>query len=125
MLNTQLMSVLERTREFGVMLALGLQPSRLARFIMLETALMTILGSALGIVFGFVILWYLSQAGFSYPGMEEMTARFNLPARIYPEISLLSLTIGPAIVAVASLLAAIYPAARLYLLQPIDAMRAV
>ena len=124
-LNTQLMSVLERTREFGVMLALGLQPSRLARLVMLETALMTALGMMLGIAAGTLIAWYLSHAGFSYPGMDEMAARFNLPDRLYPEISPFTLTFGPTIVAAASLLAAVYPALRLYLLRPIEAMRAV
>ncbi len=124
-LNTQLMSVLERTREFGVMLALGLQPSRLARLVMLETAFMTGLGMLLGILAGALLIGYLAQVGFSYPGMEEMAARFNLPDRLYPEISFFTLTAGPAVVALASLLAALYPALRLYLLRPIEAMRAV
>jgi ABC-type lipoprotein release transport system permease subunit len=124
-LNTQLMSVLERTREFGTMMALGLKPSRLSRLVMLETALMTAVGLAIGIALGFLLTWYLSQVGFSYPGMEEMAVKFNLPDRMYPAISLLSLTLGPGIVAIGSLLAAIYPATRLYLLLPVEAMRAV
>lgn len=124
-LNTQLMSVLERTREFGTMMALGLKPSRLSRLVMLETALMTAVGLAIGIALGFLLTWYLSHVGFSYPGMEEMALKFNLPDRMYPAISLLSLTLGPGIVAIGSLLAAIYPATRLYLLLPIEAMRAV
>lgn len=124
-LNTQLVSVLERTREFGTMMALGLKPSRLSRLVMLETALMTGLGLMLGITCGLLLNLYLSRVGFSYPGMEEMALKFNLPDRMYPEISLFTLTMGPSIVAIASLLAAIYPATRLYRLLPIEAMRAV
>lgn len=124
-LNTQLMSVLERTREFGTMMALGLKPSRLSRLVMLETALMTGLGLMLGITCGLLLNLYLSRVGFSYPGMEEMALKFNLPDRMYPEISLFTLTMGPSIVAIASLLAAIYPATRLYRLLPIEAMRTV
>lgn len=124
-LNTQLMSVLERTREFGTMMALGLKPSRLSRLVMLETALMTGLGLMLGITCGLLLNLYLSRVGFSYPGMEEMALKFNLPDRMYPEISLFTLTMSPSIVAIASLLAAIYPATRLYRLLPIEAMRAV
>jgi len=124
-LNTQLMSVLERTREFGTMMALGLKPVRLARLVMLETGMMTALGLLLGITLGALITAYLGVVGFSYPGMEEMAVKFNLPDRMYPVISPLSLILGPAIVALGSLLAAIYPALRLNRLQPIEAMRAV
>ena len=124
-LNTQLMSVLERTREFGTMMALGLKPSRLARLIILETGMMTGLGLLLGITLGALITWYVSLVGFSYPGMAEMAVKFNLPERMYPAISIISLTLGPGIVAFGSLLAAIYPALRLNRLLPLEAMRAV
>ena len=124
-LNTQLMSVLERTREFGTMMALGVRPARLARLIMLETGMMTGLGLLLGIGLGALITAYLSVVGFSYPGMAEMAIKFNLPERMYPAISTLSLGLGPLIVAGGSLLAAIYPALRLRRLLPIEAMRAV
>ena len=123
-LNTQLMSVLERTREFGTMMALGLNPGILSRLVMVETFLMACLGLALGILIGFVITWYLSIVGFSYPGMEEMAVKFNLPDRMYPSVTFLSLALGPGIVAIGSLLAALYPALRLYILLPIEAMRA-
>ena len=123
-LNTQLMSVLERTREFGTMMALGLRPGNLSRLVVMETLMMSCLGLFLGVFIGFIITAYLSVVGFYYPGMEEMAARFNLPDRMYPSISLLSLFLGPGIVAFCSLLAAIYPATRLYRLLPIEAMRA-
>jgi len=123
-LNTQLMSVLERTREFGTMMALGLNPGNLSRLVMTETFMMSCLGLGLGVFIGFVITWYLSIVGFSYPGMEEMAVKFNLPDRMYPSVTFLSLMLGPGIVALGSLLAAIYPALRLYMLLPIEAMRA-
>ena len=124
-LNTQLMSVLERTREFGTMMALGLKPSNLSRLVVAESFLMSSLGLLLGIAVGFVITWYLSVVGFYYPGMEEMAVKFNLPDRMYPEINPVSLLLGPCMVAFASLLASIYPATRLYRLLPVEAMRAV
>ena len=124
-LNTQLMSVLERTREFGVMLALGTRPARLARLVGLETFVMSALGLAIGVLLGGLLTLYLSYAGFYYPGMEEMAAKFNLPDRMYPQISVLSLLWGPATVFVGAMLAAIYPAMRLLSLQPVAAMRAV
>ncbi len=124
-LNTQLMSVLERTREFGVMMALGVKPARLGSLVITETVVMSGLGLAIGAVLGIAMTWYLSIVGFSYPGMEEMAVRFNLPDRMYPSLSLVSIMLGPSIVFLFSLLASIYPALRLFFLQPVAAMRAV
>ena len=124
-LNTQLMSVLERTREFGVMMALGVKPTRLGALVMTETTLMSALGLAIGAFFGLMLTYYLSIVGFSYPGMEEMAAQFNLPDRMYPSLSVLSIMLGPSIIFIFSLLASIYPALRLFFLQPVSAMRAV
>ena len=124
-LNTQLMSVLERTREFGVMMALGVKPARLGRLVITETAVMSALGLAVGAVLGIGMTWYLSIVGFSYPGMEDMAERFNLPDRMYPSLSFISIMLGPSVVFLFSLLASIYPALRLFFLQPVAAMRAV
>ncbi len=123
-LNTQLMSVLERTREFGIVMALGLKPGRLGRLVMLETAIMGGVGGILGALAGSAITWYFSANGFQIPGMEEMAAQFNLPARMYPQVSRLSVSLGPGIVLAFSLLAAAYPALRLHWLRPVEAMRA-
>ena len=124
-LNTQLMSVLERTREFGVMLALGMRPGQLARLVAMESLLMALLGLALGVFFGWILTAYLAVVGFAYPGMDELMVRFNMPGRIYPEVSLLSLLWGPAVVVLGAMIAAIYPALRLFRLAPVQAMRAV
>jgi ABC-type antimicrobial peptide transport system permease subunit len=124
-LNTQLMSVLERTREFGVMLALGMRPGQLARLVAMESLLMALLGLALGVFFGWILTAYLAVVGFAYPGMDELMVRFNMPGRMYPEVSLLSLLWGPAVVVLGAMIAAIYPALRLFRLAPVQAMRAV
>lgn len=124
-LNTQLMSVLERTREFGVMLALGLGPGRLARLVGMETCLLGLIGLVIGLLLGTALTVYFSVYGLTYPGMEEMAARFNLAERMYPEVSLLSTLWGPLTVFAGVMLAAIYPALQLFRLQPVAAMRAV
>lgn len=124
-LNTQLMSVLERTHEFGIVMSLGLTPGRLGRLVLLETAILGFLGLLLGAVLGALVTYWFSVNGFSYPGMEEMTAKFHLPSRFYPQISVLSLMIGPVVVFIFTILAAVYPALRLHKLHPVEAMRAV
>ena len=122
-LNTQLMSVLERTHEFGIVLALGLKPGRLGRLVMLETALMGMIGLLLGALIGGAVTAWLGVHGFTMPGMDEMGAKFNLPNRLHPNVTIVSLLSGPAVVFLFSLLASVYPALRLRRLQPVEAMR--
>lgn len=122
-LNTQLMSVLERTHEFGIVMALGLRPGRLGRLVMLETAMMGFIGLLLGALCGALFTTWFTVNGFSYPGMEEMVANFNLPGRVYPRATLLTMFAGPLVVFVFTLAAATYPALRLHRLHPVEAMR--
>ncbi len=123
-LNTQLMSVLERTREFGVIMALGIRPRRLAWLVMLETILMACLGLAIGVLLGWLVARYFHAVGFQYPGMEEMAEKFNLPGRMYPSVTFFTMMLGPSVVFLFSLAAAVYPALRLFRLHPVQAMRA-
>ena len=123
-LNTQLMSVLERTREFGIVMALGMRPGRLGRLVMLETSLMGVIGLVLGAIAGGIVTSWFVVNGLSIPGMEEMAANFNLPPRMYPNVNLLTLLLGPFVVFLFTLLAAVYPALRLHKLHVVAAMRA-
>jgi len=123
-LNTQLMSVLERTKEFGIVMALGVTPGRLGRLVLLETALMGAVGMVLGVLLGGALVLWLSHHGFSYPGLEEMGGKFNIPGRIYPQVSAIGLLFGPMVVLLSSVVASAYPALRLRWMEPVAAMRA-
>ena len=123
-LNTQLMSVLERTHEFGIVMSLGLKAGRLGRLIMLETALMGFIGLVLGVITGVILTSWFTVNGLSIPGMEEMAANFNLPARLFPQVTPWTMVAGPLVVFLFTLLAAAYTALRLHRLHPVEAMRA-
>jgi len=124
-LNTFLMSVLERTHEFGVMLSLGLTPGRIGAWVMWESSLLALLGLILGLILGVVFTLYFHIYGFTYPGMEEMAKQFNVSTTLYPDITPFSVLLGPSVIFISTLFAAIYPAFRLRLLKPIEAMNAV
>jgi putative ABC transport system permease protein len=124
-MNTFLMSVLERTREFGVMLALGVRPLGIGALVMMESALLTLLGLVIGIAVGGGIAVYLRYEGFTFPGMKEIYAQFGLPGEIHSKISVVSVLLGPAVIFAFTLLAALYPALRVRKLQPVEAMHAV
>ncbi|HMV68478.1 MAG TPA: FtsX-like permease family protein, partial [Myxococcota bacterium] len=123
--NTLLMSVLERTREIGVLRALGVRPGRLVALVVTEAlliALLAILGG--GLVGGLGDAWLivrgvdLTVAG---KGMQSASVQFDAVLRgrltawgvVYPVISVLTF----------SFLASLWPAWRVARLEPLDAIR--
>lgn len=124
-LNTFLMAVLERTREFGVMLALGATPLRIGLLVMLESMLLTLLGLGIGVLLGGGIAIYFYYTGFTFPGMAEIYAQFGLPGVITPKLSLAAFTLGPAVIFGFTLAAALYPALRIRRLRIVEAMHAI
>jgi putative ABC transport system permease protein len=123
-LNTLLMSVLERTREFGVLLAIGMRPAKLGVMIWLELALLALLGLMIGIAAGSIITMIVGHYGMEMPGAEAIFAQWGLPGTLSPRVSLLSISAGPGAMALFILLAGIIPYRRLRRLEPITAMRA-
>ncbi len=124
-MNTFLMSVLERTREFGIMLALGYRAMSIGRLVMLEAFIMTIIALLLGILIGVCVNTYFYIYGLSLEGMEELAAMYNMPSSITPQMSVKAILLGPAVILVFTLLSALYPAMRIRLLEPVEAMRKV
>lgn len=126
-INTLLMSVLERTREFGVLLALGLKPGALARMILAEGAAMGTIGSALGLLGGLMMSWPIVVYGIDYTemlGSETMESGGVVISAIiharYNPVRMGVYTVGAVI---CTTLSACYPALHVARLQPIDAMR--
>jgi putative ABC transport system permease protein len=121
-LNTFLMAVFERTREFGVLLAVGTTPGRLSRLLLLESVTMTLVGIIIGILLGCMVTWYFQVHGIVISGTAELMSQFGLPERMYPRLSLLSTVIGAGGVLVITLLTALYPALKVRRLRPVEAM---
>ena len=86
--------------------------------------MMGTIGLLIGAVVGGALTAWLGARGFTMPGMDEMGAKFNLPSRLHPTVTVASLLSGPAVVFLFSLLASVYPALRLRRLHPVEAMRA-
>ncbi|HWP35770.1 MAG TPA: FtsX-like permease family protein [Thermodesulfobacteriota bacterium] len=123
-LNTMLMAVLERTREFGVMLALGATPARIAGLVMLESLLLALVGLAIGLAAGGGVALYFRVHGFTFPGLREIHAQFGLPGIVRPKLSAGALALGPTVILVFTQLAALVPAARIRRLAAAAALAA-
>ncbi|MEJ2285649.1 MAG: ABC transporter permease, partial [Desulfobacterales bacterium] len=67
-LNTFLMAIFERTREFGVLMAIGTTPGRLTKVLLIESMTMTLIGIGAGIVFGSLITLYFQAHGIDFSG---------------------------------------------------------
>jgi len=124
-LNTFLMAVFERTREFGIMLAMGTAPGRLSKILFMESMAQTLLGVLLGIIAGSLVTWYFELNGIVISGADEMMRQFGLPERMHPDLSWLSVAIGAAIVLILTLLTALYPVIKVRRLTPLRAMTAI
>ena len=124
-LNTFLMAIFERTREFGVLMAIGITPGRLSKLLLIESTTMTMLGIFLGIIIGGLITWYFQVHGIVISGASELMRQYGLPERTFPKLSVLSVSIGSGVVLVITLLTALYPALKVRRLRPVEAMMSV
>jgi ABC-type lipoprotein release transport system permease subunit len=125
-LNTFLMLVLERTKEFGLMLALGDKPINISKLVMLEAVLTTTLALAAGMVVAIAINYYFLKEGLRFPGIREFTQAYNMPLDVmYPKFDGFTVLFGPIIVFVSTNIAAWIPLIRIHRLNPVDAMRTI
>ena len=124
-LNTFLMTIFERTREFGVLMALGTTPGRLTKLLLIESTTMTMVGIVIGIIGGSLITWYFQEHGIVISGASELMRQYGLAERMFPQLSVLSVVIGSGAVLVITLLTALYPALRVRRLRPVEAMMSV
>lgn len=125
-LNTMLMSVFERTRELGVMKALGTRPAVVIRLVLWESALLGGLAALGGLVLGGALDWYLVRHGLDLTvgdGERLSSAGVLFDPIIYGVVRVdrIVLTVGS--VLVVAVLAALWPAVRAARLRPVDAMR--
>jgi ABC-type lipoprotein release transport system permease subunit len=122
-LNTLLMSVLERTREFGMLLAIGMRPRLIGQMVWLELLGLALMGCVIGVaVGGGVTLWF-EHYGILYRGMEKLLAQMGMPSRLYPILTPLSASAGPGALLLAIGLGGIVPYLRVARLTPASAMR--
>ena len=86
-------------------------------------AVVALLGLAIGVGIGILVVAYFNAVGVYFPGMEEAAARYNIPGRMYPSTTPTALLLGPLVVFLFSIIASVYPATRLFRLNPVQAMR--
>ena len=123
-MNTVFMSVAERTREVGVLLALGTRPAAIVRMVLYETAATMVLAAAIGYGTGVLLVSYLGHAGLDLSAFfRDYDAIPGLTGIIYPRLVWASILAPGIILLIGSLLASVYPAAQAARLDPVKALR--
>lgn len=117
--NSVNMTLFERTREFGTLLALGDRPGTVFKLIMTESALLGLIGAGLGMTLGCLAAWIISAIGIPMPPPPNANIGYTAFIRLVPLDVLTAGVIG----FVATCLAAVMPARRVSRMQVVDALR--
>jgi len=124
--NLLMMAVYERTREIGMLGALGMKPRQIGILFVLEGLMIGVVGIVGGVLFGLAINLSLGQVGMDmsmYADITEYMALIN--GTVYPSLGLEQLPKRTLTVAIVCALAALYPAIEASRREPADAMRYV
>lgn len=123
--NTMLMAVLERVRETGMLMAIGMSRIRVFTMVVLETVFLSLIGGPLGLLVAYLTILWTGRHGIDISIFSEGLATYGFSSIVYPELDTgyyLPLTLMTVLTAV---LSAIYPAIRAVRLNPAEAIRKI
>ena len=121
--NTTLMAVFERMREFGLLKALGMRPRRIVRGILTESFFILVCGMALGDVLGLTSCWIFSIKGIDLSALAQGVEFAGMSRVIFPVVTARDLLNANLVVLGLGLLVSCYPAIRAARFTPVEAMR--
>jgi putative ABC transport system permease protein len=121
--NTMLMAVLERTREIGMLLSLGMSRVRVFGMVLLETFLLVMAGCPAGMAAALTTVALTRRKGIDFSVFSQVLESFGWDTRVYPWLGAGDLRRIVLLVALTALLAALLPARRALRLDPAEAMR--
>ena len=123
-LNTMHMAIMDRSREIGMIAALGTNKFKIFSLILLETIFLTMGGVPFGIILGLSTTFYFNKHGLDLSGMgEDLMSNFGFKTVIYPEFPLEKLIPLLSIVIITALLSSLLPAIKAINMKPIDALK--
>jgi ABC-type lipoprotein release transport system permease subunit len=121
--NTMLMSVLERTRELGMLAAIGMNHRKTFMMIMLESVFLSFVGGIAGMGLGAAVIALTAKHGINLVKYSEGMQAFGYSAHLFPTIDPEFFFITSLLIILTGILASIYPARKALKLNPVDALR--
>ncbi|MCK9422368.1 MAG: FtsX-like permease family protein [Bacteroidales bacterium] len=121
--NTMLMIVFERTRELGMLMAVGMSRARVFRMIMLETIFLTTIGGIIGMILSAFLVSYFHRQGIDLSSMSKGLEAYGFDPNIYPFIKIKLYFHLTLMIIFTAILSAIMPARKALKLKPVEAIR--
>lgn len=121
--NTMLMAVLERTRELGMLAAIGMNRTKIFTMIMLESVFLSIVGGVAGMVFAKVAIVATAKNGINLTQYSEGMEAFGYSAHLYPTIEPQFFITTTILIVLTGIISSIYPARKALKVNPVDAIR--
>lgn len=123
--NTMLMVVLERTRELGMLMAIGMNKRKIFIMIMLETICLALVGAFFGEVLSVITINYFNKAGIDLSSVAEGMESVGYAAVTYPMLEPYRYFQITVLVIITGVLASVYPAFKALKLHPAEAIRTI
>jgi ABC-type lipoprotein release transport system permease subunit len=123
--NTMLMAVLERMPELGVLKAIGMSEGRLFGMILLEAAMLGLLGTCAGVVIAYLVNLPLARSGVDLADFSESLTSLGIGSVVYPVLNARIIASTFLTIPLFAVLGAVYPALKAVRLRPLEAMRHV
>lgn len=121
--NTMLMAVLERTRELGMLSAVGMNRRRIFLMIMLESVFLSVVGGFTGMAVSGIVIGITNHTGINLVKYSEGLEAFGYSAHLYPTIGADFFIILTVLIVITGILSAVYPARKALQLNPVEALR--
>ena len=121
--NTMMMAVLERTREIGMLLALGMNKFKIFMMILLETFFLILAGCPIGILLAFATIAISQKTGIDLSQFSETYSSFGYNSIIYPSLTARQFGIVILLVLITALFSALFPARRALKLNPAESLK--
>ncbi len=124
-INTMLMAVLERVRELGMLMAIGMNRVKVFFMIVLETILLSMAGLPIGLFLGHLTVSYFNTYGLSLSMYADTLKQYGMSEMVYFQVDPSLYWIYPIAMGITSILASLYPAFKAIRLRPVEAIRKV
>ena len=120
--NTMLMAVLERFRELGMLMAVGMNKLRVYFMILIETVFLGIIGAPIGLFVGWITIYYYRVNGVDLSNYSEGLEAFGYSSILYPYLDTSAYIIVTVGVIFTAVIGALYPAWKAVKLNPVEAL---